>query len=186
MALERFTKQQKQIAVLNLCGGCPHREIARHLQYLYPGLKPDDMTQKEYEDTAIRRFKEYISNPSMAAYHEIKKGRETRRITAMRWVSNELCDLAFSPLLKMVDFHQAHELMALVSKICEIVYSKGADEVEDEVAEADDLPKEVFLDWSPDPEWDKILADRAKRRAAEAVNPHPLNIEAEANPISPI
>ena len=50
MNLQKFTKRQQSVVILSLMELSPHRDIARHLQKLYEGIKPDGMTQEEYEE----------------------------------------------------------------------------------------------------------------------------------------
>jgi len=169
MVLEKFTSLQRSLVILNLAELVPHRDIARHLQKLYRGIKPDGMTQEEYEEIVINRCKDYASNKDRKPYHEIKKGRDKRRdddIEIIKWALQDLYFLLDRMKREEIEQIQFAEISPLCEKtgqlwseIYDLFFRKDdGDEDEDLDTESED-PGEV---GRCDTEWQKILQKRTE------------------------
>ena len=172
MNLQKFTWLQQQVVIINLIKLSPHREIARHLQELYEGIKPDGMTQEEYEEIVIKRCKDYVSNKDRKPYHQIKKGRDIHRdgdiedLKYMLKVSFDWLDRGFRDEVKQIEYADTYSLVEKTYKLMGEIYKllsgeelTDGDEIEDET---DDEIKDdrTFWEFWGDTEWERILQER--------------------------
>ena len=167
MVLEKFTKLQRNLVILNLIELVPHREIARHLQKLYPSIKPDGMTQEEYEEIVIKRCKDYASNKDRKPYHEIKKGRDIRRdddIENMKWALRDLyflLDRMKREEIEQIQFAETYHLCEKTGQLWSEIYKLVFGEYRtDETDNEENIDPGPFLDWATDSEWEQILQKR--------------------------
>ena len=189
MQLQKFTKVQKSVVILNLMDLEPHREIARHLQKLYPGIKPDGMTQEEYEEIVIKRCKDYVSNKDRKPYHQIKKGRDIRRDKYIEYIVLELhdliCQLGLIPhdRKKEIEFAQVSplaEMTAQLSKdIYNLIYGKGEDDCEEDEDLEQESGENFWEAWG-DTEWQEILQKRKENGNHEASAPIAEDLESRS------
>ena len=169
MELQKFTKRQQSVVMINLMELTPHRDIARHLQKLYEGIKPSAMTQEEYEEIVIKRCKDYASNKDRKPYHEIKKGRDLRRddhIDTLAWLLRYLADgikWEWKDEMKQIEFADAIVLFEKAYDLKMEIDKRVFGEVLDDENEADcdeiedDRP---FWEVWNDTEWKQILQER--------------------------
>jgi hypothetical protein len=180
MNLQKFTWLQQQVVIINLIRLSPHREIARHLQELYEGIKPDGMTQEEYEEIVIKRCKDYVSNKDRKPYQQIKKGRDARRdgcIEYMVFEMNDLiCQLGTIPKEreKEIEFAQVIPLVETIAQLSKDIYNLIYGKGEDDCEEDEDLEQESgenFWEAWGDTEWQEILQKRKENGNHGAIAP---------------
>ena len=183
MRLENFTKVQQMVVTLNLIDMVPHREIARHLQKLYPGYKPDGMTQEEYEEIVIKRCKDYVSNKDRKPYHEIKKGRDIDRDKCVEYVRYQLVQLYvkmkwefWSQALETISLAQAKKLVEKIDDVKKemhtLVFGNDPDDdidPEPERPTETEEEEETFWEGWGDTEWEQILEKRKKSVTIEQI-----------------
>ena len=176
MELQKFTKLQQQVVIINLCEMIPHRAIARHLQELYEGIKPDGMTQEEYEEIVIKRCKDYVSNKERKPYHEIKKGRDIRRDKCIAYVTYQLVELwsemkweFWRTALKTISLAQAKKLVEKIDDLRKemhtLVFGNDPDDdidPEPERPTETEEEEETFWEREGDTEWEQILEKRKR------------------------
>ena len=188
MDLQKFTKRQQQVVIINLCELSPHREIARHLQKLYEGIKPDSMTQEEYEEIVIKRCKDYVSNKDRKPYQQIKKGRDTRRDGCIEYMVLEMddliCQLGTIPKEreKEIEFAQVIPLVETIAQLSKdiynLIYGKVKDETDDDNDDIED-DRPFWEVWN-DTEWQEILQKRKENGNHEASAPIAEDLESRS------
>ena len=178
MDLQKFTWLQQQVVIINLIKMEKHREIARHLQKLYPGIKPDGMTQEEYEEIVIKRCKDYVSNKDRKPYHQIKKGRDAHRDKGIEYMVLELddliCRLGTIPKdrKKEIELAQVIPLVETTAQLSKDIYNLVFGKVEDDCEEDEDLEQESdenFWEVWGDTEWQEILQKRKENGNHNAI-----------------
>ena len=167
MVLEKFTKLQKNLVILNLIHLEPHRQIARRLQRFYPEIKPDGMAQEEFEEIVIKRCKDYVSNKDRKPYHKIKKWRDVHREEDIKDVKWMLRDLYFllSKLnkeeIEQIKYGGALRMFQNTVKLWDEIYKLVFGEREnDETDNEENIDPENHSDWSDEDEWQQILKKR--------------------------
>ena len=188
MQLQKFTKLQKSLVILNLIELVPHREIARYLQKLYPGVKPDGMTQEKYEEIVIKRCKDYVSNKQRKPYHKIKKGRDARRDKCIEYIVLELddliCRLGLIPKdrKKEIEFAQVIPLVETTAQLSKDIYNLIYGKVKDETDDDDDDIEDDRPFWEVwnDTEWQEILQKRKENGNHEASAPIAEDLESRS------
>ena len=183
MRLENFTKVQQMVVTLNLMDMVPHREIARHLQKLYEGIKPSAMTQEEYEEIVIKRCKDYVSNKKRKPYHEIKKGRDIRRDKCVEYVRYQLVQLYvemkcefWRTALEQISLAQANQLVDKINDVKKEMHTLVfGNDPDDDLADAPqerptEEEEETFWEGWGDTEWEQILEKRKKSLLKTSVN----------------
>ena len=188
MNLQKFTKRQQSVVILSLMELSPHREIARHLQKLYEGIKPDGMTQEEYEEIVIKRCKDYVSNKDRKPYQQIKKGRDARRDGCIEYMVLEMndliCQLGTIPKEreKEIEFAQVIPLVETIAQLSKdiynLIYGKVKDETDDDYDDIED-DRPFWEVWN-DTEWQEILQKRKENGNHEASAPSAEDLESRS------
>ena len=188
MNLQKFTWLQQQVVIINLIRLSPHREIARHLQELYEGIKPDGMTQEEYEEIVIKRCKDYVSNKDRKPYQQIKKGRDARRDGCIEYMVLEMndliCQLGTIPKEreKEIEFAQVIPLVETIAQLSKdiynLIYGKVKDETDDDDNDIED-DRPFWEVWN-DTEWQEILQKRKENGNHEASAPIAEDLESRS------
>ena len=188
MNLQKFTKRQQSVVILSLMELSPHREIARHLQKLYEGIKPDGMTQEEYEEIVIKRCKDYVSNKDRKPYQQIKKGRDARRDGCIEYMVLEMndliCQLGTIPKEreKEIEFAQVIPLVETIAQLSKdiynLIYGKVKDETDDDYDDIED-DRPFWEVWN-DTEWQEILQKRKENGNHEASAPIAEDLESRS------
>ena len=173
MDLQKFTRIQQQVVIRDLINMEKHREIARHLQEGYPRIKPDGMTQEEYEEIVIKRCKDYVSNKDRKPYHQIKKGRDAQRDKCIKYMVLEMddliCQLGLIPKEreKEIELAQVIPLVETIAQLSKDIYNLVFGKVEDDCKQDADIEQEWWEEekafrWlcQRDPEWTEILQKR--------------------------
>ena len=188
MNLQKFTKRQQSVVILSLMELSPHRDIARHLQKLYEGIKPDGMTQEEYEEIVIKRCKDYVSNKDRKPYQQIKKGRDARRDGCIEYMVLEMddliCQLGTIPKEreKEIEFAQVIPLVETIAQLSKdiynLIYGKVKDETDDDYDDIED-DRPFWEVWN-DTEWQEILQKRKENGNHEASAPIAEDLESRS------